>query len=49
MSTTFVLNGWYAAAFSEEIKRELLERWICDIPRVFFRVRDGRAGALAGS
>ena len=33
----FVRNAWYAAAWSEEIGRELVERWICGIPIVFFR------------
>ncbi len=49
MSASFVMNGWYAAAFSEEIKHELVERWICGIPLVFFRERDGRAVALDGT
>lgn len=49
MSATFVMNGWYAAAFSEEIEHELLERWICGVPLVFFRERDGRAVALDGT
>ena len=49
METTFVRNGWYAAAFSEEIGDELVERWICGEPLVFFRERDGRAVALDGT
>jgi phenylpropionate dioxygenase-like ring-hydroxylating dioxygenase large terminal subunit len=49
MAATFIKNGWYAAAFSEEIGNELLERWICGEPLVFFRERDGRAVALDGT
>jgi phenylpropionate dioxygenase-like ring-hydroxylating dioxygenase large terminal subunit len=49
MEATFIKNGWYAAAFSEEIGNELLERWICNEPLVFFRERDGRAVALDGT
>jgi vanillate O-demethylase monooxygenase subunit len=42
-------NGWYAAAWSEEIGPALTERWICGVPLVFFRERDGRAVALDGT
>lgn len=49
MNDEFVRNGWYAAAWSEEIGRELLERWICNEPIVFYRAEDGRAIALDGS
>jgi vanillate O-demethylase monooxygenase subunit len=49
MPATFIRNGWYAAAFSEEIGADLLERWICGEALVFFRERDGRAVALDGT
>jgi phenylpropionate dioxygenase-like ring-hydroxylating dioxygenase large terminal subunit len=45
----FILNGWYAAAWSEEITPALTERWICGVPLVFFRDRDGQAVALEGT
>jgi phenylpropionate dioxygenase-like ring-hydroxylating dioxygenase large terminal subunit len=45
----FVRNAWYAAAWSGEIGRELVERWICGIPIVFYRREDGTAVALEGT
>jgi phenylpropionate dioxygenase-like ring-hydroxylating dioxygenase large terminal subunit len=45
----FVRNAWYAAAWSEEIGRTLVERWICGVPIVFFRAEDGTAVALEGT
>ena len=45
----FVRNAWYAAAWSEEIGRELVERWICGLPIVFYRREDGTAVALEGT
>jgi phenylpropionate dioxygenase-like ring-hydroxylating dioxygenase large terminal subunit len=45
----FVRNAWYAAAWSEEIGRELVERWICDVPVVFYRREDGVPVALEGT
>ena len=45
----FVRNAWYAAAWSEEIGRELVERWICGMPVVFYRREDGTAVALEGT
>jgi vanillate O-demethylase monooxygenase subunit len=45
----FVRNAWYAAAWSEEIGRELVERWICGIPVVFYRTEAGTAVALEGT
>jgi phenylpropionate dioxygenase-like ring-hydroxylating dioxygenase large terminal subunit len=48
-STGFVLNGWYAAAWTEEITAALTERWICGVPLVLFRERSGRAVALDGT
>jgi phenylpropionate dioxygenase-like ring-hydroxylating dioxygenase large terminal subunit len=49
MATTFIKNGWYAAAWSEEIGPQLLERWICGDPLVMYRDRDGKAIALDGT
>jgi phenylpropionate dioxygenase-like ring-hydroxylating dioxygenase large terminal subunit len=49
MPSTFIRNGWYAAAWSEEIGAELIERWICGDALVMFRDRDGRAIALDGT
>ncbi len=48
-SAEFVRNGWYGAAWSEEIGATLVERWICGVPLVFYRERDGRAIALDGT
>lgn len=45
----FVRNAWYAAAWSEEIGRDLVERWICGIPIVFYRREDGTPVALEGT
>jgi vanillate O-demethylase monooxygenase subunit len=45
----FVRNAWYAAAWSEEIGRDLVERWICGVPIVFYRREDGTAVALEGT
>ncbi len=47
--TEFALNGWYAAAWTEEIGRTPLERWICGRPLLMYRTLDGRAVALDGS
>jgi len=46
---SFVRNAWYAAAWSEEIGRDLVERWICGVPIVFYRREDGTAVALEGT
>jgi phenylpropionate dioxygenase-like ring-hydroxylating dioxygenase large terminal subunit len=45
----FVRNAWYAAAWSEEIGRGLLERWICGVPIVFYRTEAGTPVALEGT
>jgi phenylpropionate dioxygenase-like ring-hydroxylating dioxygenase large terminal subunit len=42
------LNGWYVAAFCDEVKEELLSRWICGEPVVIYRTRAGEAVALDG-
>jgi vanillate O-demethylase monooxygenase subunit len=49
VESKFIRNGWYAAAWSEEIGAELIERWICGDALVMFRDRDGRAIALDGT
>jgi vanillate O-demethylase monooxygenase subunit len=49
VNATYIRNGWYAAAWSEEIGAELIERWICGDALVMFRDRDGRAIALDGT
>jgi phenylpropionate dioxygenase-like ring-hydroxylating dioxygenase large terminal subunit len=41
-----VLDGWYMAAFSDEVGRTLLQRWICNRPVVFYRLSDGTVNAL---
>ena len=45
----FVRNAWYAAAWSDEITRDLIERWICGIPVVFYRTEAGTPIALEGT
>jgi phenylpropionate dioxygenase-like ring-hydroxylating dioxygenase large terminal subunit len=41
-------NGWYVAAFCNEIGQSLLSRWILNEPIVMFRKADGAAVALQG-
>ena len=41
-------NGWYVAAFSHEIGRELIGRTIVGEPVVLFRKEDGTAVAVGG-
>ncbi len=41
-------NGWYVAAFSHELRRELLSRWILNEPVVMYRTEAGEAVALDG-
>ena len=43
-----VRNGWYVAAFSDEVGRDLLERWLLDEPVLLYRREDGIAVAVAG-
>ncbi len=45
----FIRDGWYAAAWSEEIGRTLIERWICGMPVVMYRTADGTPVALEGT
>ena len=42
----FVKNGWYLAAWSEEVSRTLFQRWIAGEPVLLYRRRDGEAVAL---
>lgn len=42
------LNGWYVAAFCEEVRHELLSRWICGEPVVMYRTEAGDPVALDG-
>lgn len=41
-------NQWYVAAWSSEITRKPMERWILNEPLVFYRTERGEAVALAG-
>jgi vanillate O-demethylase monooxygenase subunit len=41
-------NGWYVAAFCNEVGESLLSRWILNEPIVMFRKADGTAVALQG-
>lgn len=45
-STTLVKNGWYQGAWSDEIGRTLMQRWIVGRPVCFYRLRDGSVTAL---
>ncbi len=41
-------NGWYVAAFCNEIGEKLLSRWILNQPVVLYRKADGTAVAVQG-
>lgn len=41
-------NGWYVAAFCNEIGEDLLSRWILNQPVVLYRKGDGTAVAVQG-
>lgn len=41
-------NGWYVAAFCNEIGEDLLSRWILNEPVVLYRKEDGTAVAVQG-
>jgi vanillate O-demethylase monooxygenase subunit len=41
-------NGWYVAAFCNEIGEKLLSRWILNQPVVLYRKADGAAVAVEG-
>ncbi|WP_432470980.1 Rieske 2Fe-2S domain-containing protein [Amphritea sp. HPY] len=45
-TTPFINNMWYIAAFTDEIKRELIARTILGKQLVFFRQEDGSPTAL---
>jgi vanillate O-demethylase monooxygenase subunit len=49
MESEFVLNAWYAAGWSEEFGRTLVERTICGTPLVFFRREDHSLAVLDGT
>ena len=41
-------NRWYIAAWSSEVTREPMERWLLDEPVALYRKEDGQAVALGG-
>ncbi|CRM38089.1 Toluene-4-sulfonate monooxygenase system iron-sulfur subunit TsaM1 [Pseudomonas sp. 37 R 15] len=41
-------NQWYLAAWSSEISRKPMERWILDNPLVFYRKENGEVAAIDG-
>jgi len=41
-------NQWYVAAWSSEVTREPMERWILDLPVAFYRTEAGEAVAVGG-
>lgn len=43
-----VRNGWYVAAFRNELGRDLLARTILNQPVVLYRKEDGEAVAVGG-
>jgi phenylpropionate dioxygenase-like ring-hydroxylating dioxygenase large terminal subunit len=47
MTTSFVRNQWYVAAYGHEIGRTLFARKILDEPIVFYRAESGEVVALA--
>lgn len=49
MAEGFVRNGWYATAWSEEVTRAPIERWVTGIPMVLYRKEDGAAAVLEGT
>lgn len=49
MEDAFVRDGWYAAAWSEEVTRVPLERWVTGLPLVLYRKEDGTPVALEGT
>ena len=42
------LNQWYIAAFSHEVTRSPIERWILNEPVALYRLNNGKAVALDG-
>lgn len=43
-----VHNGWYVAAFCQDVKHEILSRWVLNQPLVLFRKSDGEVTCLSG-
>jgi phenylpropionate dioxygenase-like ring-hydroxylating dioxygenase large terminal subunit len=41
-----VMNGWYIGAWSDEVGRTLMQRWICGRPVCFYRLSDGSVNAI---
>jgi phenylpropionate dioxygenase-like ring-hydroxylating dioxygenase large terminal subunit len=41
-----VMNGWYIGAWSDEVSRTLMQRWICGRPVCFYRLSDGSVNAI---
>jgi vanillate O-demethylase monooxygenase subunit len=41
-------NQWYVAAWSREVTREPMERWLLDEPLAFYRTEDGTPVAVEG-
>ncbi|MBC2778908.1 aromatic ring-hydroxylating dioxygenase subunit alpha [Parasphingopyxis marina] len=42
----YLMNGWYMAAFSDEVGERPIERTLLDIPVVLYRLPNGKAVAL---
>src|SRR3954465_8863286 len=40
------MNGWYIGAWSDEVGRALMQRWICGRPVCFYRLSDGSVNAV---
>jgi phenylpropionate dioxygenase-like ring-hydroxylating dioxygenase large terminal subunit len=43
-----VSNGWYVLAFAQDLKQELVSRWLLNEPVVLYRARNGEPVALSG-
>ena len=43
-----VRNGWYVLAFAQDLKQELVSRWLLNEPVVLYRKQDGQPVALSG-
>ena len=43
-----VRNGWYVLAFAQDLKQELVSRWLLNEPVVLYRKADGTPVALSG-
>lgn len=42
----YPLNCWWVAAFSDEVGRDLLGRWLLDMPVLLYRREDGTVAAI---